>query len=433
MDVQILSKKIEEYIQGRLGKKLNELEKNFKKAIEKNTDAEKISEANDKYKNDCLAVKTEHLPDNWLTKAAAKAKEIQLVTHALKFTHTDAKGSNIYDTNSIYEEKNSYLSTASLSTPELDITGNAAALYIAPLLQLSSEGKKLIDYLQEGDGSPLAPFSSSAEQLQSWVEGFQQVLKDKQPSSHTLAKQLYFPVNTNNDSYHLLTPLFATSFAHALYEKIADARYSELNQSIRKSRRNDLYHEGVDTQYPSVVVQNFGGTKPQNVSQLNSKRHGKVFLLHTAPPVWRKKITIPTQNIFIGEYNKRAKSTAWHMQRHLLQVLDKESNRLIRQKRADYVNNLIEILFAYVAQIHQLETPPGWSMQTKLSEAQKVWLDPYCEALQSIRSTGQWQQQIAEEFAQWLNNKLQHKQLTVGDVEYYEWAKILNKKLKEWE
>lgn len=39
--------------------------------------------------------------------------------------------------------------------------------------------------------------------------------------------------------------------------------------------------------YTNVAVQQLGGTKPQNISQLNSERRGNKGLLASLPPVWR--------------------------------------------------------------------------------------------------------------------------------------------------
>ncbi len=142
-----------------------------------------------------------------------------MVTHALKFIHTDAKGSSIYAAamvNSSDEENSHYVSTASIpSSIKIDVVGNAAALDVASLLQLEQNGESLIAVIARGDSSALQPFAESENQLSEWMNGFQQVLIPKELSSHTLAKQLYFPVGDNE--YHLLSPLFASSLVQELY------------------------------------------------------------------------------------------------------------------------------------------------------------------------------------------------------------------------
>lgn len=66
-----------------------------------------------------------------------------------------------------------------------------------------------------------------------WIKGFQAALQDKQPSSHEKSKQLYFPVN---DDYHLLSPLYATSMAQQLSDKLKENFYSKENIAVRKAK-----------------------------------------------------------------------------------------------------------------------------------------------------------------------------------------------------
>jgi CRISPR-associated protein Csy1 len=436
MKHEILSTKVTDYIQSRLTDKLEKLEKAANKERDRLIDPIQKSAFEDEQQNQINSLRETYSPINWLTNAAARASQIQLVTHALKYTHTDAKGSSVYSDNKKTAPddslENSYLSTADLPSPPLDVVGNAAALDVAKLLQLEHNDKSLIELLTEGDHSALIPFATSNEQLQLWVDGFLQVLKDKQPSSHPLAKQLYFPID--DEDYHLVSPLFATSLAQALHQKFSNNRYGESEKAIRKLQRDKKYSKHLATRYPNIAIQKFGGTKPQNVSQLNSSRGGKAFLLSSAPPVWISQVTRPTKDIFAFTYDRRAKDTVKQMRSFLLAVADKESTLLIRQRRAAYVDELIDILFTYVTEVHHLEVTPGWSKQANLPQAQKLWLDPHYqdELFQQEYIAGNWQQQIADQFATWLNKKLQHKKLVMGDTERKEWHKSLMEKLEEW-
>ena len=84
---------------------------------------------------------------NWLDGAAQRACQISMVTHAAKFTHSSAKGSNILAADLGQDRR--YLDTASLPSPVLDAVGNAAALDVARLLQLTDDnGLSLLEHLQ---------------------------------------------------------------------------------------------------------------------------------------------------------------------------------------------------------------------------------------------------------------------------------------------
>ncbi|MFM9785779.1 type I-F CRISPR-associated protein Csy1, partial [Streptomyces scabiei] len=85
--------------------------------------------------------------------------------------------------------------------------------------------------------------------------------------SHKLAKQVYFPVG--ND-YHLLCPLFATSLAQVLHEKLVASRFGEEAKAARDAHKAGKWHPQPDVRYPDMAEMHFGGTKPQNISALNS-------------------------------------------------------------------------------------------------------------------------------------------------------------------
>ena len=65
-------------------------------------------------------------PANWLTDAAKRAGQLQLVTHAPKFTHTDAKGSGMFAPSVQSSTLKGTVDTNSISQPQIDVIGNAA-------------------------------------------------------------------------------------------------------------------------------------------------------------------------------------------------------------------------------------------------------------------------------------------------------------------
>ncbi len=140
---------------------------------------------------------------------------------------------------------------------------------IAGLLDVRFEEITLLDQVAKDDASALAPFTENPTQLSVWVEGFKKILSDRQLASDTLAKQVYFPVNESE--YHLLAPLYASSLSHALYGQVEEARFGENAKAARECRKKED-SKTVIVNYPDLAIQKFGGTKPQNVSRLNSLR-----------------------------------------------------------------------------------------------------------------------------------------------------------------
>ncbi|ATO34629.1 CRISPR-associated protein Csy1 [Dickeya dianthicola] len=374
----------------------------------------------------------------WLTDAASRAGQISLVTHALKFTHSDAKGSSVFSTELAGD--NAVLSTASLAQPAIDAVGNAAALDVAKLLQTEHHGDSLLAALQRGDHRALEALAENSEQLAQWLAGFRQVLSDKQPGSHFLAKQIYFPVGEGQ--YHLLSPLYSSSLSQALDQRLNLARFGEQAKATREARRQKRWHDEVDVSYPSIAVQNMGGTKPQNISALNSARSGRSYLLNSAPPQWRSQIKPPLDHDTLfrerGEVDALTYADRRDMRQFLLSVKDVENNREIRNQRRRYLDQLIDTLFGYVASVQNLR-PAGWSKDSRLNTPLQLWLDPFrCrqdDAFRYAREGGDWKEQVAHEFGQWLNDRLQHEKLIFGEVERREWstAALFKQRLRETE
>lgn len=121
-----------------------------------------------------------------MTEAARRASQITIATHALKFTHPSAKGSNVLAPSSGVDS--SYLSTDALVKSCSDVVGTAAALDIARLLLLKVEGITFASLFASGDYSILEKLADNKKQGQEWGEGLSQALVNSKPSSHTLAK-----------------------------------------------------------------------------------------------------------------------------------------------------------------------------------------------------------------------------------------------------
>ena len=373
----------------------------------------------------------------WLTDAASRAGQISLVTHALKYTHSDAKGSSIFCTQTQLDAQT--LSTSSLAQPAIDAVGNAAALDVARLLQTEHEGDSLVSALQRGDNSALEALAGSPEQLSQWLTGFRQVFTSSHPSSHKLAKQVYFPLP--NGEYHLLSPLYSSSLSQALYQRIYAVRFSDQAKSIRQAQKDNLWHDKPAISYPNLAVQNMGGTKPQNISSLNSSRSGRSYLLSCAPPQWHSSEKPPSQHSSIfrpgGEADKHTRAILAQMQRFLLSVKGVSNNQEIRHQRLRYLDQSIDQLFFYVSSVHNLS--PGWSAESELKRAQQLWLDPYRAKTDTIfraeLEAGAWQQAIVDEFSRWLNRRLKHDALILGETERREWASsaLFSRRMREME
>lgn len=439
MSEEGLSQFITDYIAGRKQPKLEAFDKESEKMQAAETDPERLALLKQQRLEERLALEQRYQPNAWLSDAAARAGQISLVTHALKFTHSDAKGSSVFSTFSV--DETAYLSSLTIREPAIDAVGNAAALDVAKLLQTEYQGDSLLASLRRDDYRALQPFAENAGQLEQWVSGFKASLSDKQLSSHKLAKQIYFPLNARGE-YHLLSPLYSSSLADALYKTINDTRFSEESKALRKARREKRWRQGVAVDYPQLAVQSIGGTKPQNISYLNSTRGGKSYLLRCAPPEWQQVLQPPAQedSIFSKVLSGITGTAIWQLKRYLISVAKLSNTMEIRQQRAQLVDDIIGIIFNYVAEIQSISGIQGWSRaeDCKLKLSQQLWLDPLRQdvdpAFKLDREKGDWQKEIANDFAYWITRRLNKVDtLAMGRVEFRELSGLFYRRLREFD
>ncbi|MHC5177534.1 type I-F CRISPR-associated protein Csy1 [Serratia rhizosphaerae] len=429
------------YINDRKQPKLEAFDKDTEKKLAGLSDALEIAAVRQRAAEQRRELEQRYEVRNWLTDAANRAGQIGLVTHALKFTHSDAKGSSIF---AVQEDEDArYLTTATLRQPAIDAVGNAAALDVAKLLQMEHRGDTLIAQLNRGDESALAALAEDEQQLNQWVSGFKQVLINKQPASHALAKQLYFPIGDNQ--YHLLSPLFSSSLAQALHQRLTQARFSEQAKAISAAVRAGKWHAETRVMYPNLAVQSMGGTKPQNISYLNSTRGGRNWLLNCAAPQWLTQSKPPLKHTSIfyrsSEFSAIARDAVRQLRAYLLSVQPRDSTMEIRQRRAAGVDEVIDMLFSYAAGLQNLEAQAGWSAEAecRLKRSQQLWLDPLRGRVdpdfRAEREAGDWQREIALDFGVWLNRQLEHEQMLFSEVERREWstAPLFKQRLREFE
>ncbi|MBM7344703.1 type I-F CRISPR-associated protein Csy1 [Pantoea coffeiphila] len=437
---ETLASFITDYINERKTAKLELFEKEEKKQLSALSEQGEAASVVQDLNQQRAEIEKKYQLKAWLTDAASRAGQISLVTHALKFTHSDARGSSVFSGEAT--TSTSYLSTATLGKPTLDAVGNAAALDIAKLLQTEVQGDSLIASLNRGDYSALESLTDDRELSDVWIEGFKQVLIDKQPASHKLAKQIYFPIAPQH--YHLISPLFSSSLAHVLHQRIADARFSEEAKNARAAKKAKTWHSEAVVDFPATAVTNFGGTKPQNISYLNSVRRGRVWLLPCLPPAWRAVIKPPSKNQSLfsySEFSRQAWPVILRMKRYLHQVQPLDSTMEIRQQRLAFTDEIIDILFNYAAGIQNLTQFSGWSAdpECRLKQSQRLWLDPLRSKtdrqFQLEREKGDWKQEIARDFGLWLNHQLRDETLRLGAVEHrnFSASPLLNKRLRELE
>ena len=380
-----------------------------------------------------------HLRENWVAAAARRVGQLQIVTHSLKPVHPDAKGTNLYRPPHKIPDHPEIGSHLLGNDFDEDVVGNAAALDVYKFLKLEHEGRTLLSRALEGDEELAAAFSDEQDQGREWIQAFAAIARPRDTeASHTLAKQIFWLVGedpTKNQDFHLLAPLYATSLAHRVYQTINEHRFADEAKAARKARRERVYSDTGYHEYPRLAVQKLGGTKPQNISQLNSERRGQNYLLASLPPNWISRDVRPplhVESVFPRMFGRRrgARDTSRELQRFL--ATDPPANADTRHKRDRYLETLIDELLLFTSELHSLE--PGWSAspECRLNRAETLWLDPWRgetdEDFAQRRASDEWVEEVSHRFGNWVNAQLD-RQLPVGDPEHRHWMDSLREVL----
>lgn len=403
---------------------------------------EKLKEGDAEIRQKLIA---EHRPAAWVADAVRRSGWIQQASHAIKFTHPSADGSSLSSTG------NASTDTLELGTHSLagevaaDVVGNAAALDVDKFLRRTVDGHSLLEHAITRHPALIEALSQYSTEAAVWVETFAALPDPKgKPASHKLAKQLYWPVESG--AYHLLAPLFSSPLAHAVYQRITEDRLSETAKAARKAKREDKAHPHGYRDYPNLAIQSFGGSKPQNISQLNSERRGQNYLLASVPPVWQSSAIHPplkTETVFARysdqrrgyfEQRREVRRLGEGLRDFLLDVAEAKKNKRIRVTRHQMVAALCDQVLLMAAELRELK--PGWSAseECQLNLAEQCWLDPARRGIDEPFALAyqqeNWQDKICLSFANWLNSRLKTDETVFGDPEALEWKRMLDQELR---
>ncbi len=397
---------------------------------------DKLKDGDDEARQKLL---TDHQPSVWIADAARRVGQIQQVSHAIKFTHPSADGSSLSSAGNPAAGVSIVGSHILGDRESPDVVGNAAALDVCKFLRLSVDGRTLLDRAEGRDPALAEALSDDTSQASEWMEAFAGLPAPKgRPASHKLAKQLYWPVG--DGAYHLLAPLLSSPLAHAVHKRIADDRFSDAAKAARDARRAGKAHPHGYRDYPNLVIQSFGGSKPQNISQLNSERRGENYLLASVPPIWESPAIRPPlkiETVFSRYFERRreVRRLSDALKDFLRRMADSGTNIRIRQTRADLVAELCGEALHMAAEL-KTHLTPGWTAgaDCQLNLAEQCWLDPARgiddEDFAAQGRRGDWKDEVCLRFGNWLNARLQTDKTHFGGPEALAWQSALGDELK---
>lgn len=373
---------------------------------------------------------------SWLSHAAQRASQIHYASHVLKGTHSDARGTDLLCLPEEMTEHKFVGSWCLRGEFEPDVAGNAASLDVNKFLQLNYEGSSLLELMKDGDSDLASALDDDVEQSQKWMMDFCRVAEPSiTVSSHSLAKQVYWLVGdgadpTNDDQYQLLSPLYASSLAHYVFQLIESHIFSQSAREAQAAKRNGEYSDYQVHQYNGLAIQKLGGSKPQNISVLNSQRHGDNYLLSSVPPNWKTRDVTPPfgQTRFFDLFGKRHSVAPVVQKLKKFLESDPPNNKITRDHRDNLLDQVFGELFQYVEELHTLE--PGWSTDKRcqLADVEKLWLDKGRCAIDKKFAVEwfdtDWRSAVRHRFANWLNHALGGT-LPLGDIEHAFWMDMM--------
>lgn len=385
----------------------------------------------------------------WISKRAQEAWQIKEVTHVLKYTHPDAK----CDVRTFAQHLRSSGNPNAIDTlvgthsidikPNLDAAGNAAALPVYGLLRQRVGNESLLDLAGRNDEALKEAFDHFGKDSESWIKAFANCAHlQERKASHKLAKQVYWPLGDRE--YHLLAPLFPTSLVHGLWKTVREDRFSEEAKAARAARKAGVAHPHGFREYPDLAIQSFGGTKPQNISQLNSERYGENYLLPSLPPNWQSPAIRPplaVDSVFDRIFSRRPRvRELTRILRDFLVSVEHVNNIRIREKRAELTAYLCDEALLYAAELcDAVETgqlAAGWTQDEacKLNRAEQCWLDPLRAQTDpdfaSDYRRDDWPDEICRRFGNWLNARLTTERTPMGAIEAEHWRSELEKEMR---
>ena len=320
---------------------------------------------------------------NWIPNAAKRASQLSLVSHPAKFSHPDAKSNIIFVNKEL--KKNGYLHSGNTLASE-DVVGNAASLDVLKFLKLNAQDNKtILEHLEQETEEIKQYLASKIPNLdfEELRENFLQIKSSGQKEqTDEKIKQIYFLVDKNLDNdypqkYHLLSVLQPSGLVFALKNRIDQMHFSDEAKQAKEDKRNNKENPNGFSEIYNLTQIGFGGSKPQNISDLNSKNGGKAYLLPSIPPSLSKEyIKLPKKDFFSECIFYKDFATDFKYWNKLLQ--DSRHNEQIRSSRDSIIYKIAAKMIIVKAELIRSKNPENWSDNEKyknLPKYQQVWLD----------------------------------------------------------
>ncbi len=438
--------RITAFLKEQFDKKTASEQKKLAKAEEDND-----VQASSDLRHQLAEVEQKYSLDVWMEHAANRmASGLKFGTHLSKGIHPDSRGDNIFFQPD-HPLPDGVIASQYMHQPALDANGNAAYLPLATFFDWLVDEEKEIrirHLILEKHPALAGVFATDTALSSQYQESFYASLTGSTSTAATSEtnKQVFWPLASdaglNGNGYTCLIPLYPSALTHALYSRLNDIRYSDENKKARENRYKQTSSLQAYVSIPHLASSRLGGTKPQNVSQLVSKRGGRNLLLPSMPPSFtaaRSFAISPGQQSFFD--NRLTYHCRSALQELFALVEDDTNTFVVRESRKIIITSMLDQVLWLAASI-QTGNPPGWSKQAHaLPYNERLWLDPGRADQPDEKDFAQdreqdgWRGYVATRFANWLNDLLKKEfekiRFDFGDAVQKEWRLAMEEIIKK--
>jgi len=338
----------------------------------------------------------------WLPNASKRAGQISISTHPCTFSHPSSRKNKNGDVTPIIAENkqrnDGFLRTGNVEV-QSDALGNAAALDVHKFLNLKMpDGKLLLEHIKNDTELAKSLLKIKSKKYEVLKDEFLEMINSSSELvTSSKIKQVYFPVE---GSYHQLSILTNSGMVYALRKRLDKIRFGDELKALREKRKKNEYSEEGYREIYGLTTIGYGGTKPQNISVLNSQNGGKSQLLNSMPPELKQRnIRFPKVDFFSESINPwKFKSTFDAL--HNIFKVPNYSNEAMRNARKHHYEQLTEKVIEQMWSVRLVEEEQYYEKNSKLKSHQEIWL--LNENSRTRDDENEWLDVIIKEIALWI-------------------------------
>lgn len=342
-------------------------------------------------------------PNEFITDAATKAKYITCATHPCQFSHPYANQDKKNKVTPIVffgsYKADGYVRSGNVKVGRnIDMYGSASYAGVMNFLtQLMCNNKTVLQNIIDNTEIAKELLKSSGQPVETIRNEFLSVIKPQNGPQITSSKikQPYF--HLPNGRYNLLSVLTPSPIVYELKNRITNINSdAQEKRSVKNKELKEPFRE-----IYNIVKLKYGGSNPQNISQLNTENGGISKILYSAPPpIDELKVRLPKQDFFTECLNINSFKDIFESLHKLMS--QKQDSKIPLEKLRKWrdrvfeeiVKTIVEKLFAVRQEIKD--------MPIKLKAEQKIWLSND-DILRHSNKSG-WEKIIAKDISKWILN-----------------------------